>query len=341
MSRARKFFAAPSRNRSAKNFSTVGNFSAAESFSDARDLTARNFGARVFSYARIFAARIFAFALAIAIFTVGAPARAATAVAIVPAEGGERIEHELIDAVRALPDTALVNAAANGKLTASRAALREPDPTARAQAVGREAKAARALTADVQPLGDGAVVYLRAVDVASGADLGSATFTLAGAALTPEERAHLRGAVTRALVPARYVGRLELHVDVPTAEAVVDGNPVRADSPIELAVGEHALRVTHPAYRDFLRFLEINYGETQKISVALSMFPVDEGQMTVHRSAALPPMNDTPRKKRNWRWWVIGAAVAVAAGAAVGIVYAARPSVSADRVVDFHPTTPP
>jgi PEGA domain len=298
------------------------------------------------------ATRAFAVALA---FTAAAAATAATAAAAEPAaraasprvaivplvdagEVGARLERPITEAVRSLAPLEVANANPSGRVTAGRAALREPEPTARAQAVGREFNADRALLADAAPLGDDVVVYLRAIDVATGQDLGSSTVTIAATgALDPRARARLRGAVARALDPARNVGHLLLKVDVPGAEVMVDGSPVASGARVDVSVGTHALRVTHPAYHDFLRFVEVEFDQTVALDVALSAFPLEEGQMTVHRQAAAPSMSTAPpgKPKRVWRWWLLGSGIVVAA-AAIGVgVWLARPDISADRIIDY------
>jgi hypothetical protein len=271
------------------------------------------------------------------------PPPARTTIAIAPGAGepdatrpkneaGE-VLRELAEAVRALPSLSLVTPKGASSV------LREADPIARAQALGRELKTDRALAVDLAPLGDGLVVYLHLVEVQTGVELGSANATLVDAAhLPPDDRARLRSAAVRVLEPARYVGRVKLRLDVAGAQAVLDGAPiVPGVQPLELAVGTHALRVTHPAYHDFLRFIDVEFDRTLELDVALSAYPLSEGQMTEHRravvEAAAPPPSKPPR---TWRWWVIGASVAaVAAGIGVG-VYFARPSVHQDLVVDFH-----
>jgi len=236
--------------------------------------------------------------------------------------------------VRALPSLSLVTA------KGAPVALREVDPIARAQALGRELKTERALAVDLAPLGEGLVVYLHLVDVASGGELASGTVTVTEAArLSPDDRARLRGAAVRVLDPSRFVGRVKLRLDVAGAQAVLDGQPITLGAaPLELPVGTHALRVTHPAYHDFLRFIDVEFDRTVELDVALSAYPLSEGQMTEHRravaevAAAPPPAKKPPR---TWRWWVIGASVAAAAvGIGVGVWFA-RPSVRQDLVVDY------
>jgi PEGA domain len=300
--------------------------------------------ARIAAYAR--AARIAALAGLVLVWIAGEARAAPISIAIAPgapgvSEGGEgarsaEVLRALAETVRGLPSLVLVS----GKLAPNSPAAREPDPIARAQAAGRELKAERALAVDVAPLGDGLVIYLHLVDVASGRELGSATATLADAArLPPDDRARLRGAAVRVLEPSRYVGRVKLRIDVAGAQVVLDGQPVAsADQPLALAVGTHALRVTHPAYHDFLRFIDVEFDRPIDLDVALSAYPLSEGQMTEHLKAAaivVPARLGAPQRERKWRWWVLGGSLLAVAGGTVALVWALRPSVHQDLIVDY------
>jgi hypothetical protein len=183
--------------------------------------------------------------------------------------------------------------------------------------------------------GDGAVLYLQALD-SEGQSLASTTaaFTSTGEP-TADEKAALRGAIVRVLDPARYTSRVTLRIDVAGAEVQVDGRPLAVDpsAGIELPVGTHALRVTHPAYRDFLRFVEVEYDQPVTLAVALSAYPRAEGEMAERaRRAALP----APNNPRVWRWWLTGAAGLLAIGGlTVGVVFGTRPGIASDRAVHY------
>jgi hypothetical protein len=249
------------------------------------------------------------------------------------AEAG-RIEQALAAAVQSLPSVTLVNVTASGRLSGGHPSLAEVRPTTRAQALGRELGAARVLVADVAHLGEGEVLYLQSVDVVGGRSLGSTTVSLSSArapALSPVEREAVRAAVVRVLAPERNVGRLALRIDVEGAQTHVDGHPlVPATGPAVLPVGTHALRVTHPAYRDFLRFVQIELDRTLTLDVALAAYPRAEGLMAERTRA--PAASSAPPR---WRWWVVGAACAVLAGVTGAIVWAARPEISADRTLSY------
>lgn len=235
---------------------------------------------------------------------------------------GTRIEATLVEAAQALPGYVVANLA-GGKLVGPRKAdVRvEGQPSARALALAREVGAQRAISVEATPLGDGLVVYLQALDAPSGRALGSTTISFAGRAAG--DREVLRAALTRILDPSRNVGRLQLRLDVQGAEVQIDGHSSPAGL-VELPVGTHALRVTHPAYHDFLRFLDVEFDKTLPIDVNMSAYPLAEGEMTERQRRGLAP----PAKRHVpwWRtWWALSLAGVIITGVTVGAVWGARP----------------
>lgn len=285
---------------------------------------------------------------------VAAPATALAApvkLAIVPlrdsvqgAGDAEQLEKALVEAARQMPAVQLVNAsggALTGPKNAPLEARADPRVAARAQALGKETGAARVLAVEIARLGDGRVLYLQVIETASGKAVGSTTAALGGESreVNAEGRTVIRGALTRLLDPARHVGRLALKLDVPGAEVQIDGHKLKhAGAPIELSVGTHALRVTHPAYRDFLRFVDVEFDKTLRLDVNLAMYPLAEGEMTERLQKKLPP----PKKVPWWRsWWALTISGVVLTGATVGITFAARPGIEADRTIIYKPTPAP
>jgi hypothetical protein len=184
------------------------------------------------------------------------------------------------------------------------------------------------------------VVYLQALDVGSGRSLGSTTVSLgSGSTRAPDDRDALRAALVRILDPARYVGRVALKLDVQGAQLEVDGKSV-APGTIELPVGTHALRGTHPAYHDFLRFLDVEFDKTLNIDVNMAMYPLAEGEMTERARRGLPPL---PRKKVPWwrSWWALSLSGAIITGVTAGAVLLARPSITGDASVAYRPVPRP
>jgi hypothetical protein len=282
-----------------------------------------------------------------------AAARAAPArLAIVPlgetglsAEEAAAIERGLVDAVAALPGVTVVNLGPSGRLTAPRAGsplALEGHPATRAQALGKTTGATRALTADVARLGEGLVVYLQAIDPSNGRSLASTTASLTGVHPLPAADQHaLRAALVRVVDPARYVGWLALRLDVKGAEVQIDGRRLTEDPGhvLELPAGTHALRVTHPAYHDFLRFLDVEFDRTVTLEVPLAAYPLAEGEMSEAQRRAAPPSG----RPLPWyrRWWALGAAGLLLAGATTAIVWAARPGLSMDRVIYYRAVPTP
>ncbi|HEX9105136.1 MAG TPA: PEGA domain-containing protein [Polyangia bacterium] len=238
---------------------------------------------------------------------------------------GARIDAALADAAQALPGFTVANLAA-GKLSGPRRgdARLETQPAARARAFGKELGATRAVVVEATPLGDGLIVYLQALEVPSGRAVGSTTLSFGGgAARAPGDRDAMRAALMRILDPGRYTGRLQVRVDVQGAVVQVDGRPTPAAGPIELSVGTHALRVTHPAYHDFLRFLDIEFDKTVAVDVNLAAYPLAEGEMTERQRRGQPVAH---RRVAWWRsWWALTLAGVALTGVTVGAVWLARP----------------
>jgi hypothetical protein len=257
-------------------------------------------------------------------------------IAIVPLEhrpDAAALEHALVDAAKDASLT-VVNVA-NGRLSAKPGAA---DMAQRARDLAHDTGAQRVLVVDVAKLGDGRVLYLEGLD-ATGKQVGSTTVPLQHESgdVVAADRIALRGGLVRVLSPARYVGRLQLHVDVAGAEVQIDGKPAGAVAgPLELPVGTHALRVTHPAYRDFLRFVEIEYDKALPIEVALSAYPLAEGEMTERQRKREGKRLAVPW----WRsWWALSLSGVIITGVTVGAVFASRPGITSDHSVGY--TAPP
>jgi hypothetical protein len=237
---------------------------------------------------------------------------------------GARIDAALADAAQALPGFTVANLT-NGKLTGPRRgdARLETQPAARALAFGKELGANRAVAVEATPLGDGLVVYLQALEVPSGRAIGSTTLSFGGgSAKAPADRDVMRAALMRILDPGRYTGRLQVKLDVQGALVQIDGHPAQAGI-TELPVGTHALRVTHPAYHDFLRFLDIEFDKTLGVEVNMALYPLAEGEMTERQRRGLPV---THKKLPWWRtWWALTLAGVAITGVTVGVVWLARP----------------
>jgi hypothetical protein len=252
-----------------------------------------------------------------------------------------RIDAALAEAAQALPGFTIANLT-NGKLTGPRRgdARLETQPAARALAFGKELGASRAVAVEATPLADGLVVYLQALEVPSGRAIGSTTLSFGGGgAKSAGDRDVMRAALMRILDPGRYTGRLQVKLDVQGALVQIDGHPAQAGL-TELPVGTHALRVTHPAYHDFLRFLDIEFDKTQTVEVNMALYPLAEGEMTERHRRGLPV---THKKLPWWRtWWALTLAGVAITGVTVGVVWLARPWLQhGESATGFNPTPQP
>jgi hypothetical protein len=201
--------------------------------------------------------------------------------------------------------------------------------------VGCLASAGQRVGADVVVAGDvgslsGAyMVYLKLVD-------GGKVARTVNGVLDPQKRGlrdTVRGLAFQLLAPEQHVGTIEVKVDVPNAWIYLDGHRV-ARSPRgsleRIKVGTHALRVTHEAYRDFVRFVKVGFRETREIQVELSAFPVGSGRMKLVKDHGSRPLSDS---ELPWyrRWWAVagfGAVVLAATTTAVALL--ANRSISRD-----------
>ena len=170
-------------------------------------------------------------------------------------------------------------------------------------------------------LGDAQVLALKLVDVAAQRELRSTTAQFSAAADIDTEA---RAAAYRLLAPGLYVGRLAMNIDIEGAIIFLDGEKIATSptKPIKAEVGNHALRVTHREYRDYVRFVDVRFDEETKLDIGMRAFPIIEDEMRQHGNGAKGPIDTGPGNRRAapWynRWYTIaGAGVIVFVGSAV------------------------
>ena len=228
------------------------------------------------------------------------------------------------DGVTLVTTGAMLDAVKRARRPQLRACDGEPDCLAE---LGRLLAADYTVYGEVGGLGGAQVVYLKLVDVRGGAELRSTVLELGGTPDAPEPAAAVeaRAAATRLLLPHRYVGRVQLDTRVAGASIFIDGRLIaRAPArPLVLSVGSHALRVTHPEFRDFVRFVEVPFEDTLRVRVALRPYRAVAGD--IRRTDLVPPPgSDGGVEPTPWyrRWYTIagaGAVLLVGSAAAVGL----------------------
>lgn len=230
-----------------------------------------------------------------------------------------KITQQLEAALAALPNTKVVTAAqvaqaiARSKKSQLKACDREPTCLAE---LGKLVGATTVIDGEVGGLGESKVVYLGATDVATAKELRSTTLQIGGKA---DASGGAPGAAVRLLDPDRYRGTIRFVVDVKGATVYVNGSKANLSPRGEytIAVGTQAVRVTHPEYRDFVRFVDVPYANTVEVPVNLTQYA------RVEHDIQGKPINTDQIEYIDPPWWrrpyVYGpAAVVLAVG--VGIL---------------------
>lgn len=274
---------------------------------------------------------VLAAAAALTAVLVAPPARAERLVAVAPlatlgaedtSAAARKLTADIEAAVAGLADTKVVTAAqvADAIRRAKKPQLKacEGEPACLAE-LGKLVGAQIVIAGEIGGLGDARVIYLGATDVVAGKELRSTTLAVGGAA---QDEGGPQAAVVRLLDPDRYRGTLHLAFDVTGATVYVNGSRV-APSPrgeLSLPVGTQAVRVTHPQYHDFVRFIDVPYGKTVEVPVPLQQYPI------VRRDLAGQPITrdrivyvDPPW----WRRWYVVGPTAVGLAIVTGVVVSA------------------
>lgn len=225
-------------------------------------------------------------------------------------------------AVAAVPGTKLIPAT---QVTSAIDKAKKPqlksceDDEACIAEIGKLVGANLVVTGEVGGLGDSRVVYLKSTDVAAAREVRTTTLAIGGttAADTPT------GAAIRLLDPDKYRGNVRFEFDVSGATVLVNGTKVQLPQTkvIALPVGTHAVTVTHPQFHNFVKFVDVEYGKTTDVQVAMKQYPIVQGD--IHQQAG-------PRDTIIWedpplwrRWYVTGPAIvvlAVGAGLIAGAI---------------------
>lgn len=261
----------------------------------------------------------------IAVLTTVATASADRLVAVAPlstlgaedtSAGTRKLTAQIEAAVSGLPGTRVVRAAqvAEAIKKARRPQLRacEGDAsclTELAALVGANI----VISGEVGGLGESRVVYLAATE--NGKELRSTTLAVGAR----DDGGGASGAVIRLLDPAGYRGTLRFAIDVTGATVYVNGSKV-APSPrgeVALPVGTQAVRVTHPAYHDFVRFIDVEFDKTIDVPVGMQQYAT-----TRHDLLGKPIRTDRIDyiEPPLWRRWYVVGPAAVGLAIVTGII---------------------
>jgi hypothetical protein len=137
--------------------------------------------------------------------------------------------------------------------------------------LGKVVGAQVVIAGQIGGLGDAKIVYLNAIDATAAKELRATTLTLG----KQDDPNGPLSAIVRLLDPSKYRGTLHFTMDVTNATVYVNGTKV-ALSPkneISLEVGTQAIRITHPEYRDFVRFVDVSFGKVTEVPVGMMQYP--------------------------------------------------------------------
>jgi len=119
-------------------------------------------------------------------------------------------------------------------------------------------------------LGDVFSLDMKLVDVASGMEIRRVAQTWSGE--TDSLIEVMRQVATRLLRPEAYRGHIDLRVDRSGVTIFVDGQDMGRTplkEPLRLTPGRHALKLEAPGYKDFEKFVDVPFGRTVPLTVAL------------------------------------------------------------------------
>ncbi len=230
----------------------------------------------------------------------------------------KKLTAQLEAALAALPGTKVVTSAqvadAIKRSKKSQLKVCDRDQACLAE-LGKLVGATIVVDGEVAGLGDSKIVYLAATDVGTGKELRSTTLSVGA---KEDSGGGPTGAAVRLLEPDRYRGLLRFVIDAKGATVYVNGTKavLGARNEVALPVGTQAVRVTHPEYRDFVRFIDVPYNRTTDVTVGMTAYPIIQ-----HDLQGKPINSDTvqyidPPWYRS-KWFVIGGGVVVTVAAAV------------------------
>ncbi|MGE3545026.1 MAG: PEGA domain-containing protein, partial [Kofleriaceae bacterium] len=192
----------------------------------------------------------------------------------------------------------------------------ERNPSCLAE-IGKLVGAGVVIDGEVGGLGESKVVYLGATDVATARELRSTTLSVGTGS-----NGGAPAAAVRLLEPDRYRGTLRFAVDVTGATVYVNGTKTKLTPAheVSLPVGTHAVRVTHPEYHDFVRFIDVPYGKISEVAVTMKQYPIIEHDL---QGRPLRGDRDGGADPPLWRRWYVIVPSAVALAVISGVIVGA------------------
>ena len=151
---------------------------------------------------------------------------------------------------------------------------------------------------NVTGLGERQGIILKLIDVRTGREVKRTSEKAVGD--EAQLIANMRKAAVELVAPELFTGFLEVIAAQPSVQILVDGNSVGitplASNKIEIQAGRHAVEASGKGLVPFSTMVDVAYGETKQVSIALAASSVFIG-------------GDTPMRHRWWVWSIAGVGV--------------------------------
>jgi hypothetical protein len=189
--------------------------------------------------------------------------------------------------------------------------------------IGRLLGAQMLVAGRASTIGDGALVELEFLDVASGKLMSKVSRTLSGSRV--RKAAALEAVLTEVLFPERMVGQLDIFLNPPGGSVFLDGRlKVEPAGPHlhlkDVPAGQHTLRVRREGSQDFYAIVQVPFQGTTKLNINMrEAKPVDR-DLAVRPPEKGPEVRATPWYGRWWLWTAVGAILV--GGAVTAVVLA-------------------
>ncbi len=176
--------------------------------------------------------------------------------------------------------------------------------------IGRLLGAQMLVTGRASAIGDGALVELEFLDVASRKLMSKVSRTLSGSRL--RRAAALEAVLTEVLFPERMVGQLDIFLNPPGGSVFLDGRlKVKPAGPQlhlkDVPAGQHTLRVQREGSQDFYAIVQVPFQGTTKVNINMREAGPVDGDSAVRPPEKGPEARDTPWYRRWWLWTAVGA----------------------------------
>ena len=212
---------------------------------------------------------------------------------------------------------------------------------------GEALKVPKVIAGDMTTVGKGFALSLKLVDIEKKKVIRSVSAVITG---TRKERGQaLLELGYRLVAPEKHMGKVSVAVDVKGAKIFVDGE-LKATSPappLEVRAGAHNIRVTHPSYHDYLKFITLPFKKTLTLKVNLTAYPIVSGSMKAKGKKGVRsegPKRTVLYRPLPWykKWYVVtaigvGAALLVGTATAVGIALSEDGRLDRDLTVTLRP----